>query len=116
MTIIDEYLNEIPIPERTALERIRQIIKQTLPDTEEVISYGMPGFKYKNRYLAGFAPFKDHLSFFPAARPIAAMEKELGAFKLSKGTIQFTLDNQIPETIIKQLVMIRADQIDKAKK
>ena len=38
---IDEYLFDIPENQRLALEEIRQIIRETAPDAEEVISYGI---------------------------------------------------------------------------
>ena len=112
MPVIDEYLAKVKEPQKSALETIRQIVKQTVPDAEEVISYGMPGFKYKGKYLFGFAPFKDHMSVFPAANPIEQMKDKLGDFKISKGTIQFTLDNPISESIIKELVTIRLNDIN----
>ena len=112
MSVIDDYFEPLNQPEREALERVRRIIKQTAPEAEEVISYGMPGFKYKGKYLFGFAPFKNHLSLFPASEPIAVMGEKLKSFKLSKGTIQFTHDHQVPEDLIVDLVHIRMKAID----
>jgi uncharacterized protein YdhG (YjbR/CyaY superfamily) len=112
MSVIDEYLANVSAPQKAELERIRAIVKQTVPETEEVISYGMPGFKYKKKYLMGFAAFKDHLSLFPTATPIEAIKEKLSNFQLSKGTIQFTIDNPIPESIIQELVAVRIDAIN----
>jgi len=111
MTVIDEYLQDLPPEQKAQLERIRGIVHQAVPGAEEVISYGMPGFKYKGKYLVGFAAFKDHLSIFPTAAPVEALHNKLGEFKLSKGTIQFTADNPIPESIIKELLAIRLQSI-----
>lgn len=55
MSVIDEYLQNVSEPQKSELLRIRQLIKETLPDVEEVISYAMPGFKYKGKYLVTFA-------------------------------------------------------------
>lgn len=104
MSVIDDYLQTAPAPERAELERVRKIVLQTAPEAEEYISYGIPAFKYKGKYLIGFAVFKDHLSLFPTPGPIAALKDKLGGFKLSKGTIQFTLDNALPEPLIQELV------------
>ena len=111
MTIIDEYLKNMPSPQKAELERVRQIVKKTLPEAEEVISYGMPGFKYKHKYLIGFSAFKDHLSLFPTSHPVEVLKGKLGGYKLSRGTIQFTLDNPVPEDIIKEVVQIRVADI-----
>ena len=114
MNQVDEYLSKFAAPQKSELERIRKVIKQAAPDAEEVISYGMPGFKYQGKYLAGYNAFKDHLSFFPTAEPVDKLAAKLSAYKLSKGTIQFTLGNPIPAELIKDLVKIRLDNILKA--
>lgn len=115
MSAIDDYLAKLDAPQKVALERIRKIVAQTVPDAEQVISYGMPAFKYNGKYLIGYAAFKDHLSVFPASAPVAALKAKLEKqFKLSKGTIQFTVDNPIPESTVKELLHIRLDDIAKA--
>jgi uncharacterized protein YdhG (YjbR/CyaY superfamily) len=111
MSVIDAYLAKIDEPQRAELERIRQIVKLTLPEAEEVITYGMPGFNYKQKYLVSFNALKDHLSLFPAARPIEQLKDKLQGFSLSKGTIRFTLDNPLPESLIKEIIRIRAKDI-----
>lgn len=113
MTVIDDYLNKISEPNRSELERIRKIVNTTVPEAEEVIDYGMPAFKYKGKYLIGFHVFKNHMSLFPTAEPIEAMKSKLIGFTLSKGTIQFTADNIIPEPIIRNLILHKLDSIDK---
>jgi uncharacterized protein YdhG (YjbR/CyaY superfamily) len=94
MTVIDEYLEKVSLPQRAELARVRQIVKQVVPDAEETISYGMPTLKYNNQYLIYFAAFKDHMSIFP-------------------GTIRFTADNPVPESTIKAIVINRLAIISK---
>jgi uncharacterized protein YdhG (YjbR/CyaY superfamily) len=111
MPVIDEYLKEIDPLQKEALERIRTIVKKALPDAEEVISYGMPGFKYKTKYLIGFAAFKDHLSIFPTSGPIEEISDKLKEFQTSKGTIQFTVDKPVPEALILEIIQHRVKNI-----
>ena len=112
-SIISEYLSKVPEPERSVLERIREIVRNTVPEAVEVISYGMPGFKYKGKYMLGFAAFKKHMSFFPTSGPIEKLQDKLKNFKLAKGTIQFSMDNPLPESLINEIAQIRMDEIDK---
>ena len=107
MNVVDQYLAAIDPPERAELERIRQIVRRVAPEAEEGIGYGMPVFKYHGQYLIGFAAFNDHLSLFPAAGPIEDLKAELADFRLSKGTIQFTLAKPVPEPLIERLVRSR---------
>jgi uncharacterized protein YdhG (YjbR/CyaY superfamily) len=113
MTVIDEYLEKVDIPERVALERIRRIIYAAVPAyTEEVITYGMPGFTYKKKYLIAFAPFKDHLSIFPGSHAIEVLSDKLADFTVAKGTVQFTLENELPESLIIEILNVRKNDID----
>lgn len=110
MSFVDEYLASVPTAEKAQLERIREIVHEIIPDVEEVKTYGMPGFKYKGKYIASFAAFKDHLSFFPGAIPEDILPK-LKGFIVSKGTIQFTLDKPIPKEVIRELLERRVSVI-----
>lgn len=116
MTVIDDYLKDIKSPERTQLEHIRKLVHEVAPGAEEVITYGLPGFKYQKKYLVAFAAFKDHLSIFPGAHAIEALEDKLTDFKTSRGTVQFTLEQPLSDDVVRSLVRIRKDDIDEAKK
>ena len=113
MSVIDDYLKDVTPTQKTELERVRTIVKQVVPDAEETIGYGIPTLKYKGKNLIHFAAFKDHMSLFPTSKPIESMKKELEKFKVSKGTLQFTEENPIPESIIVRLVEIRLAEIQK---
>ncbi len=64
---VDEYLERVPEPARTTLNKVRAVIRSAAPpDATESISYGIPTFKYKGM-LARFAAFSDHCSLFPGA-------------------------------------------------
>ncbi len=112
MSAIDDYLANVPDEQKVALERVRTIARQAIPEPEETISYGMPTLKYKGKYVLAFAPFKDHMSIFPGAWP-DTFKNKLQNFKTSRGTIQFTLEKQIPENIITDLVSVRVKDIEK---
>jgi uncharacterized protein YdhG (YjbR/CyaY superfamily) len=113
MSVIDTLLRDVPAAHRKELERIRALIKKVCPDAEEVMTYGMPGFKYKGKYLVAFANFKDHMSLFPGAEPIEILGDELRNYKTSKGTIQFTLENNVSDVLVQKIVQLSAERIEK---
>ena len=115
MTPIDKYLNDLKPSQKAELERIRKIVKDMVPEAEETISYGVPTLKYKGTYLFYFAAFKNHMSVFPGGEIVGDLKKKLSNYKLAKGTVQFTEDNPIPETIIKEMVSYRLRIINKTK-
>ena len=102
---VDEYMSLQPEAVILALENIRQIVKTLAPQAQEVISYGMPVFKYYGMLL-GFAAFKNHCSFFPGG-VVEYFKNDLKDFKISKGTIQFTVDKPIPNALIEKIVLFR---------
>lgn len=115
MTPIDTYLDKTATPsQRAILERIREIVKELAPNAEEMISYGVPAFKYLKQPVIYFAAFKEHMSLFPASDGmIEAIGEELAQFRTSKGTLQFTEAHPIPEPIIRKIIAYRLADITK---
>jgi uncharacterized protein YdhG (YjbR/CyaY superfamily) len=87
------------------------------PETTEVISYGIPTFKYKGPLFA-FAAFSNHCSLFPmGSSVIQAFKDDLKDFQTSKGTIRFPVDKPPPAALVKKLVKARiAQNEDKERK
>jgi uncharacterized protein YdhG (YjbR/CyaY superfamily) len=108
---VDEYLAGVPEPGRSTLTKVRAVIRSVAPaETTEVISYGIPTFKYK-RGLVALAAFKDHCSFFPmGASVLDAFKEELKEFRVSKGTLHFPLDRPLPTALVKKIVRARIAQ------
>jgi uncharacterized protein YdhG (YjbR/CyaY superfamily) len=112
---VDEYLERVPEPARTALNKVRAVIQSVAPpEASEGISYGIPTFQYKGM-LASFAAFSDHCSLFPGAGPTAEFKEELKNFPTSKGTIRFAPDKPLPVTLLKKLVKSRIAENERKK-
>ena len=62
---IDEYLRQLDEPKRSTLEQLRTDILEVVPAAEQCLSYSVPGFKVEGKTVAGFAAFKNHLSYLP---------------------------------------------------
>lgn len=77
MSVIDDYLQSLDSSQKAALERVRIIIKDIVPNGEDTIGYGMPVIRYNGKYLIGFCAFKNHMSIFPGASPTAEIEPKL---------------------------------------
>ena len=108
---VDEYLAGVPEPARGTLKHLRTVIRSVVPKaTTEVISYGIPMFKYKGM-LVGYAAFAKHCSLFPMSMAvIAEFKNELKSFHTFKGTIQFPLDKPLPAALLKKIVKARVLQ------
>lgn len=109
---IDEYLGNVEPHQRAELERIRAVVKQLVPTVEETMSYGMPTLKYKKRALVYFTAAKNHMSFFPSSWAIEELKDKLEGYKTTTHAIQFTVENPLPDTLIKELVLNHVRDID----
>jgi len=108
---VEEYLANTPEPARTTLRHIRGVIRSVVPkDATEVISYGMPMFRY-NGMLVAYAAFKNHCSLFPTGSGVLdQFEEELKGYRTSKGTIQFPSDRPLPDALVKKIVRGRVKE------
>ena len=107
---VDEYLKRLPSGQRKLLQDLRKVIRATAPEAEEVISYQMPGYRYKGQ-LVFFAAFANHCSFFGTSKQLLkTFQKELEPFHTSGTTIHFTPDNPLPASLVKKIVKLRLRQ------
>jgi len=108
---VEGYLAAVPEPARTTLNKVRATIRSVVPaETEEVLSYRIPAFRYK-KVLVWYAAFSDHCSLFPTPSVIAQFKEELKDYQIAKGTIQFPVDKPLPAALLKKIVKARLDQI-----
>lgn len=104
---VDAYLEQQPEKVRAVLQKLRQTVKQLVPQAEEVISYQIPAFKYHGMLLY-YAGFKDHCSLFPGDKSLLIkFKEELKDFDIAKGTIRFTVDKPLPAALVKKIVKER---------
>jgi uncharacterized protein YdhG (YjbR/CyaY superfamily) len=104
---IDTYLVGVPADERAALQRLRAVIRATVPQAEECISYGVPAFKQR-RVLVGFGANARHCALYLfSGETVAAHADELAGFDTSKGTIRFRANAPLPEDLVRRLVLAR---------
>lgn len=109
MNDIDAYISGFPANVQEVLELLRQTIKNAAPDAVEVLSYQMPAYKQKG-ILVYFACHKNHVGFYPTAVAIEAFKSEFDAYKWSKGTVQFPLDQPLPTDLITKIVKFKVQQ------
>jgi uncharacterized protein YdhG (YjbR/CyaY superfamily) len=105
-TSVDDYIEDFPKETQELLQKMRSTIRKAAPKADEVISYGMPGYK-QNRMLVWFAGFKHHIGFYPGVSGIENFEKELSPYKKAVGSVQFPIDRPLPLTLVRRIVKFR---------
>jgi len=108
---VDAYLAALAEPKRSTLEALRKTILDILPEAEQGTSYGVPAFRFQGKVIAGFAAFKNHLSYLPHSGSVfPEIAEELAQYKTSSGALQFPIDTPLPKTLVKKLIAVRKRQ------
>ncbi|MHB8113081.1 MAG: iron chaperone [Bellilinea sp.] len=102
---VDEYIAQLPENVQQIMTKIRAVIKEAAPMAEEKISYGMAGY-YLNGGLIWFGGYKKHIGIYPRTAGMVAL-KEVTAYKGTKGSVHFPLDQPMPYDLIRKIVETR---------
>ncbi len=109
----DEYLAAVPEEEREALETLRRTIKAAAPEAEEVISFGVPAFRYHGP-LVFFAAFPHHCSLYVVSKPLMkTFSTELASWDTSGTTIHFSPRHPLPAPLVTKIVKARIQENEK---
>lgn len=111
---VEGYLAAVASPAaRAALEHLRATIAATAPGAVEAIGYGMPAFRYRDRFLLSYAAWSRHCSLYPLTDPVrAAFADELAGHSVAKGTIRFTPAAPLSDALVRAVVADRVATIE----
>lgn len=105
---VANYIATFPPETQAKMEQLRACITKAAPKAEECWSYQMPAYKQEGM-LVYFAAYKNHIGFYPTSSGIINFQKEISAYKNSKGAIQFPLDKPIPLGLVTKIVKHRIE-------
>lgn len=110
---IDDYLRGVEEPKRSTLQALRRTILDVIPNAEQGISYGVPAFRMQGKTIAGFAAFRDHLSYLPhSGTVLGQLADELAGYTMTKGSLHFPVDRPLPKAVVKSLIAVRLSEAD----
>ncbi|MGC1420273.1 MAG: DUF1801 domain-containing protein [Acidimicrobiales bacterium] len=108
---VTAYLNTLDETKRATLQKLREAIVEVVPEAQQGLSYHMPAFRLQGKVIAGFAAFKNHLSYFPHSGAVfPELEEELNQYPKSKGALRFPIDEPLPKEIVEKLIRVRISQ------
>ncbi len=114
---IESYIAHSVREAHPILVKLRKVIKSTIPEVEEGISWNVPIYKYHG-ILTGFAVYTHHVSLGFGAEVLQNSEREMlekEGYKTGKKTIQIRFDQKVPAALIKQ-ILIKQAKINESKK
>jgi uncharacterized protein YdhG (YjbR/CyaY superfamily) len=112
---IDAYIAALDEPKRSTLEAVRATILQFLPDAEQGLAYNMPAFRVNGALVAGFAAFKNHLSYVPYSGGVIERIPEAAEFGGTRGMLHFPVDRPLPAALVGRLVEVRLQEVEQRK-
>jgi uncharacterized protein YdhG (YjbR/CyaY superfamily) len=108
---VDAYLAALEEPKQSTLRELRRTILGIVPDAEQCLSYRMPAFRIRGKVIAGFAAFKNHLSYLPhSGSVLPELQGEVTEYETTKGALHFPLDAPLPRALVKKLIDVRIGQ------
>ena len=107
---VDQYLRGLEEPKLSTLESLRRTVLEIVPEAEEVISYRVPAFRVGGKTIAGFAAFKNHLSYLPfSGSVLPQLAGDLEGYTMTKSALHFPVDRPLPKTLVKKLITARLE-------
>lgn len=106
---VDSYIANSTDEARAIMEKLREIIKSTVPGAEEGISWNVPIYKFHG-VLAGYSISKKHVSLgvdiLTEKNRETLKEKN---YKTGKKTIQIQFGQEVPAMLIKKILKEQAE-------
>ena len=103
----DAYIAAAAEPLRPLLVQLRAQLAATLPDTQELIAYNMPGFGFGKSIIAGYAAFSKQCGLYVSHGAIAAHVDDIAAegLKATKMGVTFSPSKPISDALIAKLAI-----------
>lgn len=110
---VRKFYDSAPLPHRRTMLVMRERILEIAPDAEEVVSYGMPGFKVKGTIVALLRPAKNHVGYYPYSGGILSLfAEELAKYNVTTGALHVPVDAPLSKTLLKKLIGARISQCE----
>ncbi len=101
---VDEYLDQVPAAARARLDELRGIVRESLTTSDEVLSYGILGYRTESGKVAVYASgWKDHVALYPLPAS-EELRSECAPYVRGKGTMWLALDAPLPRDLIVRVV------------
>ncbi len=100
---LNEYFEMLDETSYLILKRIRDLIKETFPNANETLSYGVPAFK-DDKVFFYYAAFKKHIGIYPPIQD-SDLKEQLKRHMNDKGNLYFYKNEEIPYEMIRKIAI-----------
>lgn len=102
-----EYIAAAPRGVQPLLRRIRDVVRDAVPDADPCISYGMPAFR-RGRVFFYYPAFRHHIGIYPPVTGGVALKRRLARYRGPKGNLRFPLGEKLPLGLIRDTAVALA--------
>lgn len=108
---VEDYINQFDGESKRRLISLRKMVHGEVPDAEEGIMYGLVGYKLQKKPLVYFGAFSQHIGVYATPLTHTEFADELSKYKQGKGSVQFPLDQPLPDQLIRRMVRFKKEQL-----
>lgn len=106
---VHNYIKNQQPERRIALEKLRNIVLNTIPGVVEIMYSGIPTYLYRGT-LCAFASQKSYISFyFTDSKIINKHKTQLKKLNLGKGCIRFNQIEKLPVVVVQKMLLEAAN-------
>jgi uncharacterized protein YdhG (YjbR/CyaY superfamily) len=111
---VQRFYDAIPEDRRPLFDRIRAIIETMYREAEVKLSYGVPTFKVKSGWVA-LGYWKNGVSLYTnGPHHLSRFIREHPDIKTGKGSINFSMTDDIPEESLSRVIRHAMDGLKEA--
>ena len=97
---VEKYVKNVPKETKVMFDELRKLVKATLPEAREVVSYGILGYKIDEKRARVFiSGGKDHVAMYPVPKD-QTIALKLEPYRKGKGTLWFMNNEPLPKALI----------------
>jgi uncharacterized protein YdhG (YjbR/CyaY superfamily) len=103
-TTVGAFLKEADAARRPALTKLRKLVREMLPSSDESMAYGMPTYTKDGKMVTAFNNQKNYIAFYAGQTAIQAHKKALGGVSCGKGCIRYSKPDKIDFDVVRSLL------------
>lgn len=100
----EKYIQALTPNRREALQQVRQLIFETVPEIKETMQYRMPTYEL-DEVVCALASQKDYISLYMDVETVGEHCEQFAHLDVGKSCIRFKKIEQLPMNAVKQILL-----------